>query len=142
MTIDAHCLKCKLVLAHIVLYEVDGAISKVKCKTCGAEHKYRGIKPPAKKGDAPRAASKAKPARTAAGGNAVNPAPVQWEAHKNNMEPDTPVKVYRLQDHYQVKDVIQHAVFGLGFVERIVSEKRMDVLFHDAVRSLVMNLPT
>ena len=47
--IDAYCLKCKLVLAHLILFKVDGVVNRVKCKTCGAEHKYRGTVPGAKK---------------------------------------------------------------------------------------------
>ncbi len=34
--IDAFCSRCRLTLAHIVLYEVGGAVHRVKCKTCGA----------------------------------------------------------------------------------------------------------
>ena len=43
--IDAFCTRCGLTLAHIVLYEVGGAVQGVKCKTCGSEHRYRGAKP-------------------------------------------------------------------------------------------------
>ncbi len=137
--IDAHCLKCKLVLAHVVMYEVRGVVSKVKCKTCGAEHKYRGTKPPAKKSESTSSALKEKRAKTPAR-SAYNPAPVQWETRHRNMDEDTPVKPYRMQDPYKVNDVIQHPSFGLGYVERIVSEKRMDVLFNDAVKSMAMNI--
>ena len=63
--IDAHCLKCKLVLAHIVLYEVGGKVSKVKCKTCGAEHKYRGAIGPANTKDSSERMLKAKRAKAA-----------------------------------------------------------------------------
>ena len=47
--IDAYCLKCKLLVAHVIMLKVDGAVSKVKCNTCGAQHKYRPKMPAAKK---------------------------------------------------------------------------------------------
>jgi len=49
--VDALCTRCGLVLAHIVLYEVGGIIARVKCKTCGTEHKYRGAKTRDRKSD-------------------------------------------------------------------------------------------
>jgi hypothetical protein len=136
--IDAHCLKCKLVLAHIVLYEVAGTVSKVKCKTCGAEHKYRGTKPPAKKGD-PVREKRTKPGSTSKA--ATSSAPMQWAVRQRNIDPGSIVKDYCMQNQYKVNDMIIHSLFGLGFVERIVSEKRMDVLFQDAVKSMAMNIP-
>ncbi|MDD5170276.1 MAG: hypothetical protein PHN75_15775 [Syntrophales bacterium] len=139
--IDAHCLKCKLVLAHIVLYEVGGVVSKVKCKTCGAEHKYRGAKPPAKKKETASSLMKEKRTKTksSSGSPSINVFEL-WETRSRNMDPEKPVKDYRMQDQYQPNDVIQHPVFGLGFVEHIFSERRMDVLFRDALRSMAMNI--
>lgn len=138
--IDAYCLKCKLVLAHIVLYEVDGAVSKVKCKTCGAEHKYRGVKPSAPKGAAKEKSAKERWSRTQTGKKTVDPAPIRWETQHRNLDPDTAVKPYRIQDLYQVGDVIQHSAFGLGFVEKIATYNRMDVLFQAGVKFLAMNV--
>jgi hypothetical protein len=139
--IDAHCLKCKLVLAHIVLYEVGGKVSKVKCKTCGAEHKYRGTIGPAKTKDASERTLKEKRAKAATAKERGNPAPVEWESHRRNMDPETTIKPYHIRDGYKVGDVIEHPLFGLGFVEHLGSEKRMDVLFQDVVRSMAMNIP-
>jgi hypothetical protein len=140
--IDAHCLKCKLVLAHIVMYEVGGVVSKVKCKTCGAEHKYRGVKPPAKKSDpAVRTLRENRP-RKAAAANVSSEAPRQWVIKHDQINMETSIKDYRMQGQYQTNDVIRHPVFGLGFVERIVSDKRMDVLFQNAIKPMAMNIPS
>ncbi|MDQ5987863.1 MAG: hypothetical protein CSYNP_03609 [Syntrophus sp. SKADARSKE-3] len=139
--IDAHCLKCKLVLAHIVLYEVDGKVSKVKCKTCGAEHKYRGIGGPAKAKEPSERTLKEKKAKAATARDRGNPAPVEWESRRRSMDPETVVKPYRIRDGYVVGDVIEHPQFGLGFVEQVSSEKRIDILFRDAVRAMAMNIP-
>ena len=138
--IDAHCLKCKLVLAHIVLYEVGGVISKVKCKTCGAEHKYRGVKPPAPKRDAKESPLKEKRARADKGKPPENPAPIRWETQYRNLDTDAPVKPYRIQGVYQVGDIIDHPSFGLGFAEKMTTHNRMDVLFKEGVKSLAMNI--
>ena len=115
----------------------DGVISKVKCKTCGAEHKYRGVKPPPKKSD-PMREKKTKPGVAAK--NTNTSVTMQWSLKQRNIEPGSIVKDYAMRNRYAVNDIIHHATFGLGFVERISSDKRMDVLFQDAVKSLAMNI--
>jgi len=49
------------------------------------------------------------------------------------------VRAYDLQKSFQAGDVIRHPTFGIGFVERLLSETRMDVLFEDALRRMAMN---
>jgi len=138
--IDARCSKCKLVLAHTVMYEVGGVVRRVKCRTCGSEHMYRGIGPPAPKHDPERRGLKKKQNAAAAGVKFVNPAPLEWEARCRNLDPDMPEKPYRIRDSYQVGDVIRHPVFGLGFVEKIVTSNRIEVLFREAFKSMAMNI--
>ncbi|MGV8056480.1 MAG: hypothetical protein AB2L12_00360 [Smithellaceae bacterium] len=140
--IDAYCSKCKLVLAHVIMFKVGEAVSKVKCNTCGAEHKYRPRKPAAKK-----TAVSSKPRtretiarRVAAAKIQTNNAPMQWDSRNQTMDRSTPVKDYSIHGQYRAKDVVNHSIFGLGFVERIVSDKTMDVLFCDSVKLMAMNI--
>jgi hypothetical protein len=132
--IEAYCTKCRLLLDHIILVDHDNAVSRVKCKTCGSEHNYRSSAPSPKKQSAspPVREKKAKPSPS-------NPATAQWESRKNELAANVNVKIYRTQDTFRLKDVIQHHVFGLGFVERIISDTRMDVLFSDSIKRMVMN---
>lgn len=137
--IDAYCLKCKLVLAHVIMFKLDNTISKVKCNTCGAEHKYRPGKPAAKKPSKPRTRSTIAK-RVAAVKTQTNNAPMQWDIKNRAMDHSTPIKDYSIHSQYRTKDVVNHSVFGLGFVERIVSDKTMDVLFSDSVKLMAMNI--
>ncbi len=138
--IEAYCSKCKLLLNHIILFLEDNTVSKVKCKTCGSEHKYKDPKSPPKK-------SSLSPNRHREKNVKLDPifykrvvtAPAQWGDKKNEMNPKQLIKNYRTQDTYQFKDVIQHHTFGLGFVEGIISTTRMDVLFCDTIKRMAMN---
>ena len=133
--IDAYCTKCKLILNHIILVERDKTVSRVKCKTCGSEHNYRSAGPSLKKPlGSPQSARGNK--EKSALSNAVS---TQWESRKNILTPNIRIKIYRFQDTFRLKDVIQHDVFGLGFVERIISDTRMEVLFCDSIKRMVMN---
>jgi hypothetical protein len=140
--IDAYCLKCKSVLAHVTTSKVGSAVSKVKCNTCGAEHKYRAEKPAAKKSavNKPLTLKESIAKRAAAAKVEANNAPMQWDIRNRSMDRATSVKDYSIHSQYRARDVVNHPLFGLGFVERIVSDKSMDVLFSDAVKLMAMNI--
>ncbi|MEQ8164098.1 MAG: hypothetical protein ABRQ34_11330, partial [Smithellaceae bacterium] len=70
----------------------------------------------------------------------INDAPLKWDTKNRNMDASVTIKDYSIHDQYSTEDVINHSVFGLGFVERIVSDKSMDVLFHDSVKLMAMNI--
>ena len=140
--IDSYCLKCKLMLAHVIMSKVESAVNKVKCNTCGAEHKYRAKMPAAKKVaiSRPPTLKEAIAKRAAAAKVDANNAPMQWDIRNRSMDNASSVKEYSIHNQYRTRDVVNHHVFGLGFVERIVSDKSMDVLFSDAVKLMAMNI--
>ena len=138
--IDAYCLKCKLVLAHVIMFKVDGVVNRVKCKTCGAEHKYRGTTPGVKKAAAVRSPGVSRVKKPVAAKEPVNNAPLQWDLKSRNMPPETTIRDYSIRDTYKVNQVINHPTFGIGFVEKVASDKSVFILFHDAVRLMGMNI--
>jgi hypothetical protein len=138
--IDAYCLKCKLLLAHVVLFKVDGVVNRVKCKTCGAEHKYRMLPAVKKPADA-RAPGVARAAKKPAAAKVtVNDAPLQWDLKSRNMPKGTSIRNYLVEENYKVKDVINHPKFGVGFVEKVATDKSIYVLFNDSVKLMAMNV--
>ena len=138
--IDAYCLKCKLVLAHVILFKVDEAVNRVKCKTCGAEHKYRGTGPAAKKAAAVRTPGAVRAKKPVAAKVVVNDAPLQWDLKSRNMPPETSIRNYSIKETFKVNNVISHPVFGVGFVEKVVTDKSIYVLFNDSVKLMGMNV--
>jgi len=138
--IDSYCLKCKLVLAHVILFKVDGVVNRVKCKTCGAEHKYRAIVPGLKKAAAVRTPGAARGRKPAAAKVTVNDAPLQWDLKSRNKPSETSIRDYDVKDTFKVNQVIYHPVFGVGFVEKVDSDKSIFVLFSDKVRLMGMNI--
>ncbi len=138
--IDAYCLKCKLVLSHVILFKVDGVVNRVKCRTCGAEHKYRGTMPAVKKTAAVLMPGAGRVKKSVSAKVTVNDAPLQWDLKIHNVAPSTPMKNYSIKEIYKVNDMINHPVFGVGFVEKIVSDKSISVLFNDSVKLMGMNI--
>jgi len=122
------------------MFKVDGVVNRVKCKTCGAEHKYRKSVPAVKTEAAVRAPGAARGRKPAAAKVTVNDAPKRWDLKSRNMPPGTPILDYSVKDTYKVSQVINHPKFGVGFVEKIGSDKSVFVLFHDTVRLMGMNI--
>jgi len=49
--IDDHCIKCRRVTNHSIVSIVEGAVAKVRCRTCYHDHDYRHEQPPPSKKD-------------------------------------------------------------------------------------------
>jgi len=122
-------------LNHIILVERDQTVSRVKCKTCGSEHNFRSANPSLKKSIGSPHPARGHKVKSALSNGASN----QWESKKNSLTPNIRIKIYRTQDTFRLKDVIQHHVFGMGFVERIITDTRMEVLFCDSLKRMIMN---
>jgi len=117
------CTKCKIQLDHLVVsHNMEGIIGKVKCHTCGNEHKYR-----LEKKKLPKKGVKTKktdPAR-------------DFELLTEKFKGKKPVS-YSMSGSFKADDVIDHNTFGMGIVIS-TSYKQMDVVFSDRPRILVCN---
>jgi len=137
--IDAYCTKCKLLLTHTVLSETGGIARNVQCKTCGSQHKYRRAPGERKASGSVRAMLSERWGLNTTGKQPVS-ATMLWEMKSQDMSSSVVIREYHMQDKYKSRDVIQHPMFGLGFVEKIRSETSMNVLFKDAVKLMAMNI--
>ncbi len=134
--IDSYCPRCRLTLAHVVLYEVNGMISGVKCRTCGSEHRYHGPAP-VKKRDVP--AVRGRGGALAMSSKTIRPVvSTQWEVKNTATGQEVVAWDYKLTERYEKGDVIAHPRFGRGFVESVTMDK-MEVLFREGRKLMAMN---
>ena len=137
--IDAVCSKCKMLLNHVVVSEVNGYVSKVQCRTCGSLHKFRGGEkkpaPPKKE----RTTRLVKAASSAAGYSRPKETHRLWQMKKDTMPSDADITDYRMDGEYGPSDIIRHSTFGVGFVERIVNKTRVEILFQAGLKLMAMN---
>jgi hypothetical protein len=122
--IDSYCTKCKLILEHIVVAMTGGAVIKVKCKTCGSTHKFKGM---------PSERTKSSTTK----GTTIKPVVInlaQWEAAVENASGNE--KSYDMTGSYHAGDVIVHSIFGKGVVQKTFF-KKCTILFRDKERLLV-----
>ena len=139
--IDAVCTKCKMLLNHIIVSELDGSVNKVQCRTCGSLHKYRdgSTKAVKVKKEQPARLIKAKsPTRAEV---ALLESRRLWQMRKEAMPADATIIDYHPDGDYKARKIVQHAKFGLGFVEHVISKTRIEILFQDGLKLMVMNTP-
>jgi len=124
--VDAFCTRCQLTLAHTVHAVVAGRAVKVECNTCHAVHRHRGG-----------------PAASSAGAGARGDRPARERAavvafdelirskNQAGAQPYSPKRTYG------VDDVVDHPIFGRGFVSAVRDAGKIEVTFRSDVKVLV-----
>lgn len=116
--IEALCSKCGDVW-HVVVAMVGDTIAKVQCKECGGYHRYRSGK------------AAAKTAKTTTTKRKSAASKVSARIDTAQVEPDLsrPVRVYRASEPFALGDRIDHPTFGMGIVDGIPGDGKIDVFF-------------
>lgn len=129
--VDALCTKCQLTLAHTVHAVVAGRPIKVECNTCHVVHRYRG--PLGASGGRSPAAARATRAGAPAREKAVV-VPFEDLLAKRNGATAQP---YSPRSTFAVDDVLDHPIFGRGFVSALRDGGKIEVTFRSDVKLLV-----
>ncbi len=120
------CTKCKLELSHVVVvHNEEGLVERVKCKTCGSEHKYR---PDKKK--APAKTPKKKKRMVTKEEDFAK----EFEKLAEKFKERESVN-YSMSGSFKKDEVIAHKTFGMGIVTS-VSYQKMEVAFSEGPRLL------
>ncbi|HEX9240875.1 MAG TPA: hypothetical protein VF875_00395 [Anaeromyxobacter sp.] len=125
--VDAMCTRCELTLAHTVHAVVAGRPVKVECNTCHTVHRYRGS---AGASAAPRNGARAtRPARAKAEVMGFDEllASRRTEA----------ARAYSPKTTFAVDEVVDHPLFGRGFVSAVRDGGKVEVTFRSDVKLLV-----
>ena len=132
--IDAYCTKCRLTTNHRIVAMAEGVVKRVICLTCDGQHNFR-LPPGLKKPKATRAR------RVLKGEKRVKNDPGQafehWVKLKSTLAGEP--RHYIMAEAYHAGDAINHSKFGLGFVNKVLNDKKMDVMFEKDIKTLAMN---
>jgi Zn ribbon nucleic-acid-binding protein len=145
--VESACRKCNDITGHTIVSIVDNQIAKVECRGCGSVHKHR----PAKKSSQSQAADPANPAsksKKAAPKGKKGPTAKEkeaqqiaeqnfkeWQSKVDTRDP-AEAKPYSMDQEFETNDLIDHASFGLGIVQRTIPPNKMDVLFQNGEKRL------
>jgi len=138
--IDAICRRCKEETIHRVVALVEERVHQVICTRCGSQHRYRTTLA-AKTQKVPLPSSRqAKVLSKVAAAKCAEPAaPLdEWLQLKERAENKEPL-AYDMAGSYHENQAIEHPIFGRGFVRRVQSRDKVEVVFQRHVKILVMN---
>jgi hypothetical protein len=117
------CSRCNLELNHIVVrHNTEGIVDRVKCHTCGFEHKYK----PAKK--------KKETARKRTSPVRKRSSEKEYEALMEKNIDVVPIP-YSMKASFSQGDILDHKSFGKGIVME-TSYERIEVLFQAGQKTL------
>jgi hypothetical protein len=124
--VDAFCTRCQLTLAHTIHAVVSGSPVKVECNTCHAVHRYRG-RPPGSSASGPARAARETRERAAV---------VAFDSLLASKDLSG-AKPYSPRSSFEVDDVVDHPIFGRGFVSAVRDAGKIEVTFRSDVKLLV-----
>jgi len=127
----AYCSRCKMELAHVIVSMLNRRAAKVLCKTCKTQHNFKRGSDTAY--SAPAAPRRAMP-RTSVRASEL------WEK-KISEKVSAPIRAYKVQDQFNVGEVIQHAKFGVGLVEEVKRNGKIVVLFREGEKVMIHGAP-
>ena len=122
--IDTLCTRCELVLAHTVHAVVAGRPVRVECNTCHAVHRYR-------------AEGGSRPAAARAGARVERPRKSVVAFDELIAARTRAPRPYSPKDTFAVDDVLDHPIFGRGFVSAVRDGGKVEITFRADVKLLV-----
>jgi len=126
--VDALCTKCELVLAHTVIAMVGSMPVKVECNTCHGVHKFRGTGVATKERSGP---PRAKAVRATKADKTIVAFEELLAKRSGAAVPYTPKHTFREDD------VVDHPLFGRGFVSAVRDAGKIEVTFRSDVKVLI-----
>jgi len=127
--IEARCTKCRKNTDHTIVTLAEEGPVLVQCNTCSRQHKFRP--PTAAKTPAVRRTIKHRDAEI----KHKDAERKEWEVLRPSMNSAVATD-YSMTDAYKVKTLINHPLFGLGLVQRVVGSQKVEVLFEDGKKTM------
>ena len=122
----SYCTKCKLELSHTIIVMAGDKINRVKCRTCGSEHKYKDMSK--KKATVKKTSSKVKKVTS------TKSVEQRWEEAMAKAKGSD--ISYDMSGTYRVNNIVSHVTFGRGVVQEVF-DKKVGIIFQDKERVLV-----
>jgi len=127
--IEARCTKCRKNREHLILSMKENRPDKVQCLTCEYQHSY---KPPVVlKTPAETLIKKNKEMKRRKNESERK----EWNTLRPDMD-SKKVQSYSMTATYRVNSLINHPIFGLGQVQRVVGSQKVEVLFEDGLKTM------
>ena len=125
--IVAFCANCNRDLPHTITAMDEGRITGVLCGSCQEEHPFKSpirTEPVLKKRSPKKAQAKARLATE------------DWKVVMDRVQAIS-ATFYTMAGQYSAGEKLDHPVFGLGLVQKLVPPDKMEVLFESGSKTLI-----
>jgi len=119
--IESRCTKCRKITNHIIVALKEDVPAKVQCNTCSGQHLYR-----------PPTATRKTTRRT------IDPKIAEqdeWQTLKSKIVNKAAIQ-YTMSTVFKVGNVMDHPSFGLGLVQKVIGEQKVEVLFEEGKKKM------
>ena len=127
------CNRCKMDLAHTIVAIVGNDIKRVQCNTCGSPHNFNYSRKK-NEDDEDKPKTILKPTRR------EMPIPLGAWSRKLDGRDYSTAKNYSPKEKFVQNDLINHPTFGMGVVEKVLDNKKVEVLFQSGLKILICNM--
>ena len=127
--IVSYCTSCRMDLVHTVVAVKGDKVVRVLCRTCKKEHAYRLPEELRVSATRKRVAKDPAPRK----GRSTT---AEWETAMEGMKHLTATP-YVMGGCYEAGEKVDHPVFGLGAVTKLIAADKMEVLFEEGTKLLV-----
>jgi hypothetical protein len=120
--IEARCTKCRKNTQHTIITLVEAEPAQVECSACTRQHAFRPATLPKK----------------AAMRRAIDPKAAEqkeWQTLRPSLKSERATD-YSMTDAYKTNSLMNHPVFGLGVVQRVVGTRKIEVLFEEGKKTM------
>lgn len=132
--VETNCTKCKALTNHTIVAMIAELIVKVECNVCHSVHKYHPPKE-AKAVKAPKAARPAGEPVRRVKKDPVLEAAAEWDELQASFDPERAIP-YNMTATYRVRNLVLHPTFGIGLVQKVLPQNKIEVLFKDGRKLL------
>ena len=138
--VESGCTRCKEETIHRVVAMMEGTPHLVICTRCWGQHRYRPLAEAKGKIKSQSTRLQARDLVNAKMVPSSQPKELleEWENHLENaasLQPES----YDQSGSYETGQGLEHPIYGLGFVRKVIGGTKMEVIFKREVKLLVMN---
>ena len=138
--IESICTRCKEETIHRLVAMMEGTPHLVLCTRCWCQHRYRpvGGAKAKRKSRSTRLMGKARLNTKMVRSSQSKELLQEWEYHMENAG-NLQAESYNQSGSYEVGQGVEHPIYGLGFVRKVIGGTKIEVIFQLEVKVLVMN---
>lgn len=133
-TLLLFCPRCKRETDNVITGFIGQKIRRVRCEVCKSEHNYHRILALKKRMEEEKSIDSVEGKEQLMQQQCYR----IWEDLMLGRDPNT-ARMYNIKEKYFENDLINHQLFGIGVVRRVLEDYKIEVVFKNSIKILAHN---